>query len=242
MLFYASAPKELECRFRNHTHKHYEIMIVIEGNGFFASGSRKWPFSPGSIFIAPPEMDHSTYSDDGYNIISIGGKFDNLFAMDDICAIEDNEYGEGVMLAKAILRNVHSNKDYATALCRAFVKYLLMGVERPPFICSVVYKITSEIEKQFDDPDFKVTKLLEESGYSEDYIRMKFHEVMGMTPVRYLNEIRMRNAKDLITLYDFSISEVAFKCGVLDNAHFSRLFKSHFGMSPNQYRSSLKQK
>ena len=60
-----------------------------------------------------------------------------------------------------------------------------------------------------------------------------------MTPVKYLTSVRMKNAKTLLTLYDYNINEVAFRCGILDNTRFSHLFKSYYGISPKQYRDSL---
>ena len=84
-----------------------------------------------------------------------------------------------------------------------------------------------------------MTSLLAASGYSEDYIRMKFQEVTKMTPVKYLTAVRLKNAKTLLTLCDCDINEVARRCGILDNTRFSRLFKSYYGISPKQYRDSL---
>lgn len=241
-MLYCKTPERIEHHWPSHTHNHYEIMVVVDGKGSFYSNGRKWDIEVGNIFIAPPQVEHETKSDGnrGYRIISIGGYFDAFLSLDDIYMVRDNEYGEGRMLAEAILRNVYSNEDYAQSLCRALIRFLLIGIKSQPVICAVINKITGEIEKNFANPDFKVTSLLTESGYAEDYIRMKFGEVTGMTPIKYLNTIRMKNAKMLLTLYDFPISEVGIRCGILDNARFSRLFKSLFGISPMHYRDSFK--
>ena len=240
-MLYCKTPERIEHHWPNHTHNHYEIMVVTEGRGIFYSKGRQWNIEPGNIFIAPPNVEHETKSDgvSGYRIISIGGNFEKFFFIDDIIVIKDNKHLEGRMLAKAMLRSVYSEEEYALSLCRALIRFLLIGIKNQPLISSAVNKITSEIEAHFDSPDFSVTELLRKSGYAEDYIRMKFGEITGMTPIKYLNMIRMKNAKTLIALYDSPISEVALKCGILDNSRFSRLFKSFFGMSPIQYRESL---
>lgn len=238
-MLYAKLTNDGQYHYPNHSHNHYEIMYVLDGEGYFSSGDKKWPLSPGTIFIAPPGIGHATESKSGHRIINIGGNFDKLFFLDDISVIYDNEFNEGKMLAEAILRNIYSNEEYAQSLCRSFIRYLLIGVKQQPIICSVIYKITSEIERQFDNPDFKVTDLLVASGYSEDYIRMKFQEITKMTPIKYLTSVRMKNAKTLLALYDFNINEVASRCGILDNTRFSRLFKSYYGISPKQYRDQL---
>ena len=238
-MLYAKMTNDWQFFYPDHSHNHFEIMYVLDGEGYFSSGTKKWPLTPGTIFIAPPGVGHSTESRNGHRIISIGGNFDKFFFMDDIYVVYDNDFNEGKMLAEAILRNVYSNEDYAQSLCRSYIKFLLIGIKQQPVICSVIYKITSEIERQFDNPDFKVTSLLVASGYSEDYIRMKFQEITKMTPVKYLTSVRMKNAKTLLTLYDYNINEVASRCGILDNTRFSRLFKSYYGISPKQYRDSL---
>ena len=238
-MLYAKLTNDWQFVYPDHSHNHFEIMYVLEGEGYFSSGNKKWPLTPGTIFIAPPGVGHSTKSQNGHRIISIGGNFDKFFFMDDIYVVYDNDFKEGKMLVEAVLRNIYSNEDYAQSLCHSYIQFLLIGIKQPPLICSVIYKITSEIERQFDNPDFKVTSLLAASGYSEDYISMKFQEVTKMTPVKYLTAVRLKNAKTLLTLCDYDINEVARRCGILDNTRFSRLFKSYYGISPKQYRDSL---
>ena len=238
-MLYAKMTNDWQYYYPEHSHNHYEIMYVLDGDGYFSSKDKKWPLSPGTIFVAPPHIGHSTKSKNGHRIISIGGIFDKLFFMDDISVMYDKEFNEGKMLAEAILRNIFSNEDYAQSLCRTFIRFLLISIERQPAICSVINKITSEIERRFGDPEFKVTDLLITSGYSEDYIRMKFQEITKMTPIKYLTSVRMKNAKTLLTLYDFNINEIASRCGILDNTRFSKMFKNYYGISPKQYRDSL---
>jgi YesN/AraC family two-component response regulator len=46
----------------------------------------------------------------------------------------------------------------------------------------------------------------------------------------------------LLLSTDFSLSKVAEKIGVEDEAYFSRMFKKHTGISPNEYRKLFKRK
>ena len=63
-----------------------------------------------------------------------------------------------------------------------------------------------------------------------------------MTPKKYLNNVRMKNAAAMIDLYgdDLSLSEIAEKCGIIDSSIFSRVFKKHFGISPTEYKKNAK--
>ena len=240
-MIYAKLTNDGENYYRSHTHGHYEIMVVREGNGMMCSGDKKYAFYPGCIFIAPPGVEHSVYSEHGHKIVNIGGSFDRLaLSADDLHKITDNDYGEGRLLAEAIMRNIYINEEYARSLCESFIQFLLLHIDIQPNIYSVIHKITSEIEKNFTDPDIDVTMILNSSGYAEDYIRAKFLSVTKMTPIKYLTSVRMKNAKALMNLYDFSISEVAGRCGILDVAYFSRIFKKYYGISPKEYKNGLK--
>ena len=86
----------------------------------------------------------------------------------------------------------------------------------------------------------KAGDLMRASGYAEDYLRGKFLKVTKTSPVKFLNHIRVKNAGDMLLSTELSINEVAQKCGFLDMAYFSKIFKSHFGISPRKYKNSSK--
>ena len=63
-----------------------------------------------------------------------------------------------------------------------------------------------------------------------------FKSKMGLTPQQYVLTIRMAYAKQMLDQSDFSILAIAEEIGFYDVAHFSRVFKQHFSMSPSEYR------
>ena len=69
-----------------------------------------------------------------------------------------------------------------------------------------------------------------------------FKESMGITLIDYLNQIKLKNAKQLLTLSDRSISQVAELCGYNSVSYFSNIFKTAVGMSPSEYRSNTRRK
>lgn len=52
-----------------------------------------------------------------------------------------------------------------------------------------------------------------------------------------LNEVRIREAKQLLNDLSLRVGDVAVQVGFLDIAHFSRVFKKYTGMSANEYRN-----
>jgi len=61
-----------------------------------------------------------------------------------------------------------------------------------------------------------------------------------MPPIRYLRQLRMERAKDLLESSFLSVKEIAFRVGLNDESHFVRDFKSTYGYSPALYRSQFK--
>lgn len=67
-----------------------------------------------------------------------------------------------------------------------------------------------------------------------------FKSDVGMPPIRYLRQLRMERAKDLLESSFLSVKEIAFQVGLNDESHFVRDFKSTYGYSPALYRSHFK--
>lgn len=65
-----------------------------------------------------------------------------------------------------------------------------------------------------------------------------FSEVVGMSPIAYLNRYRVSYACELLRKSNSSIGEVSNAVGVEDRLYFSRLFRKWRGMSPREYRQS----
>ena len=54
----------------------------------------------------------------------------------------------------------------------------------------------------------------------------------------YLANIRIEAAKDLLLSSDYSMQEVAERCGFADQSYFSNVFKKKTGLSPRKYKQS----
>ncbi len=71
---------------------------------------------------------------------------------------------------------------------------------------------------------------------SESHFRRLFEENIGMTPVEYLNHVRIRKACDLISKTGSSMEEIASKVGFTTTSTFNRNFKRITGTSPYQWK------
>lgn len=62
-------------------------------------------------------------------------------------------------------------------------------------------------------------------------------QLIGITPLQYLQNIRLGQAMELLLEEDLPIGEVAYLVGFEDANYFSRLFRRHVGVSPSKFRT-----
>ena len=73
-------------------------------------------------------------------------------------------------------------------------------------------------------------------------LNRRFKAATGETPLQYLHNMRIQTAKDLLQTSNLSIGEIAYRTGYQDMAHFTRLFKRILGVTPSQYRTTVRAK
>lgn len=103
---------------------------------------------------------------------------------------------------------------------------------------ALMSRICEAIEKRLDDPTLTPSRIAQGEGISERYLQ-KLFEGRGDNFSHYLRERRLQRCwADLAspTQAHHSVSEIAFRCGFNDAAHFSRTFRERFGISPRAFR------
>lgn len=71
-------------------------------------------------------------------------------------------------------------------------------------------------------------------GLSERYLRVLFAQHLNLSPLDYLNQIRINKAVELLRNTEMSIKEICFQCGFQSPQYFSRVFKQQMGVSPRE--------
>lgn len=85
-----------------------------------------------------------------------------------------------------------------------------------------------------------VEELAELKSISVKKLERRFKKIFGQTPLKYINEHRIKIACIKLRESKLSISEIALNCGFYDHAHFIRNFKKTMRMTPRSYRSQFK--
>lgn len=85
-----------------------------------------------------------------------------------------------------------------------------------------------------------LNEIAEHTFVSTYYISRLFKKELGKNFVEYLNEIRITKAKELLKDLRFKTYEVAELVGISDAHYFSKLFKRYEGITPSEYRDTVR--
>lgn len=82
-----------------------------------------------------------------------------------------------------------------------------------------------------------VGKMIDHSGLTKRTFMRRFAKATGFTPVEYVQNLRIEEAKQFLEVTQMGIDEVSAEIGYEDPSYFRRLFKRKAGISPAKYRT-----
>lgn len=77
-----------------------------------------------------------------------------------------------------------------------------------------------------------IRELTGQVGIGERYLRKLFVRYLNLSPLDYLNQIRVNKSIELLRNTALSVKEISYQCGFRSPQYFSRIFKQQTGMSP----------
>ncbi len=102
-----------------------------------------------------------------------------------------------------------------------------------------VLKAKEIIDRNIDNPDFNVNQFVKEMGTSNSMLYRKLTTMIGMSPVEFIKNMRLKRAVQLLKEQKFTISEVAYATGFNDTSYFTVCFKKQFGITPTEFVESV---
>lgn len=148
------------------------------------------------------------------------------------------------MLAEELEAERPLGRLYVDSLAHALeTRYLLLdcasdarpdsGVTTlPPRILN---RVLEKIEANLDT-DLSLDSLAEESGYSRAHFLRMFREATGLTPHRYILNLRLSRAQDYLKQKGSSIIDVAVSCGFSSQSHMTAVFRQRLETTPAEFR------
>ena len=96
------------------------------------------------------------------------------------------------------------------------------------------------IKAHYFEEDITIEEIASHIGISRKYLFAVFKRATGESPKEYLLQYRIKCAKNFLSDPHLSIGAVAYSVGYRDPLNFSKIFKSKIGVSPSEYRQSLR--
>lgn len=229
---------------------------IVEGAGCLEIDGTAYYPQPGQLFVMPSGVKQSYYATEENNAFGkhwchFNAKIGNrdLFLLlglpifitpDDPERLIDlfkqlkmhyeSEHFTAIIHQKSVLLEI-----IALYLEGAFAAYggnrMMNGQHRIQHLQTVLNYIENHLDEPISVPD-----LAELVHFHPNYFIRHFHELVGMSPIQYINHLKMEKAMQLLLAEtDLPISDAARSVG-MELYYFSRLFKKHAGLSPTEYR------
>lgn len=152
-------------------------------------------------------------------------------------------------IIRRILEEMREQKDFYRECVRGLALALLTDVSRLQGVSALVTEAGKHQRSGFDQvrpaleyirenyaSQMKIAEIAAVCHMSESHFRRLFEESISMTPVEYLNQVRILKACDLIKNTGSSMEEIAEKVGFTTSSTFNRNFKRVTGTSPYQWK------
>lgn len=146
-----------------------------------------------------------------------------------------------------LLHQLHDTSSRPGGLSIFQVDTLFRRVLEETFLCArnqtrygaqELFEAVSEyIHAHYRDA-LTVSSLAHQNGVNENRLFYVFQKYAGMGPGDYIRTYRLNRARDLLVTSTLPVGMIAEQTGYPDALYFSRIFKKHFGLSPNKFRNN----
>ena len=100
-------------------------------------------------------------------------------------------------------------------------------------------KVKEIIEMNLNNSDFTVDGLAALLNMSRSSFFAKLKTLTGLSPIEFIQQMRVKRAAQLIEEDQYSMSEIATMVGINDPHYFSRYFKKAYSMTPTEYKKKV---
>jgi len=143
---------------------------------------------------------------------------------------------------------MRGGKSYRSFICmgifQELVGMLAREMEKPPELTPSKLKYAETIKKHllahYRD-QVEIEQLAGLVDLSPNYVTALFKEVFGLSPIRYMHQLRILEACGLLIASTMTVADISHYLGYYDTSYFCRVFKKLAGMPPTEYakRGSL---
>jgi AraC-like DNA-binding protein len=249
-------------RFGLHTHDTYVIGVVVDGAARFACRGNTYVSPRGTIMLIEPEEAHTggagaergwTYRmlyptpsllQRGAEHMGADGSRTPTFRQR---VIEDPVVARALCDAHLAIEQQQDPLEKESRLLDAFGLLIQRHASAPPRVArapsasdrehaATARRAKALIEERYASR-LTLAELAHAAGASPFHLVRIFRKELGLPPHAYINQVRIRHAKDLLEA-GVSLAAAAVSVGFSDQSHFGRHFKRTVGVSPARFVGS----
>jgi AraC-like DNA-binding protein len=254
----------LQENFESHTHDFNELVFIFGGSGIHEIDNEKYSIKKGDVFVIKGNSQHSFTNVDNLQIINIMFYEENLidfadyktmsgfwtlfinqpcFGKKEYLTLSDEHYNHFLQLCLYMYKEFKEKKAGYRTVCLANFYQVIVFLSRLsqnyPIAHNQFYyrlgEVLSYIELNFAE-DISIQQLADICYLSKRHFSRKFHEVFCETPLSYIQNLRIKHAKNMLVQSDINIAQISSLCGFPDSNYFSRAFKKQTSLSPREWR------
>lgn len=249
-----------------HFHNYLEIGFCYEGQGRMLLGEEEVRFSGREFSVIPPNYPHTTDSDLGtisrweYLFIDVEGFLrsflDTPVKADKVIQriyskalfLEENQSPSISAKILKIMNIMRDGEEFYLEEAKGILASLLVEIarlnrrseeerveEEKGKFTNMITRVQDFVSYHYME-DIKVEDLAKSCHISETHFRRVFTSYMKMSPLEYINTVRINTACELLETTDAPVADVAHKCGFTTNSTFNRNFKQLMGVTPLEWR------
>jgi len=98
-------------------------------------------------------------------------------------------------------------------------------------------KIMEYMEENMSNSELTVEMLVSVAGMGRTVFFNKLKGLLGISPIEFIKETRIKRAAQLLETGSYNVSEVSFQIGMNDARYFSKCFKQKYGVTPSEYKN-----
>lgn len=213
--------------------KYYLLHFVVSGFGRFEIRDKSYSVGPGEIFVIPPD-EETYYEADSirpWNYIWIGFTANSPLPieLDDVVRCP-----EAVSVFDSMKKCESMSGGQSAYLAGKLWEFFSLLLENEARNKDYVERALDCIHSEYMN-DISVGQIAQRLNLDRTYFSTVFKNKMHISPKQYLMNHRMSIAASLLVESRKNVSVTAMSVGYSDIFTFSKMFKRHFGVSPNEY-------
>lgn len=244
-----------------HGHHHFLLTLITGGEGVQTLNGHEIPFGPGDLFLLSPADFHKNTVPPGGSFAYYGLKFtyelldarlSELLALDKLPlhlhlppeAAEVTRFLFRQLVAECEeKRELPGSRAYLQAMVEQLMILALRHMNSEERVCpeAFINRALGYLYSHFAEP-ITVGDAAAYVGYTPNYFNSRFHMQMGLPFGEFLRQMRLNYAENLLRSSGMPVTEVANESGFGSLSYFSRCFRDQYGMAPQQYRKTLRER